>query len=98
MALNYPRASEVDTPEEVAKAFRQVIDEIKAIKETITSSDQMPPVGKVVAIKEDEKFYAGTVTEHHDDGTFEIEFFDGDDGCYGVDDLACNETKGAKDA
>lgn len=99
MALNYPRAGEVDTPEEVAKAFQQVIDEIKGNKARIdqmADSDQLPSDGEVVVVNENGNFYAGIATNASgEDRLVDVTFFDGDDGCFSIDDLV---KKGAKDA
>ena len=103
MALQYVRSGEVDTPEEVSSAFRKVIDAVNTNErkiEQMASSNQIPAAGEIVVISEDGNFYPGVVSECLDDGLFEVEFFDGDSGCYGVEDLACNaeNKKGAKDA
>ncbi|KKM72966.1 hypothetical protein LCGC14_1415220 [marine sediment metagenome] len=101
MAMKHVRIGEVDTPEEVAREINKVIDSLnhaEAKLEQLASGQRIPSVGEIAVVSEDGQFYAGIVTEVPETGFFEIEFFDGDAGCYGVEDLVCNIKKGAEDA
>lgn len=97
------RTNEVDTREEIAKLFTEIFA-LQAVTENavvmlMAINTQMPHPGKVVSIYEGGHFYLGVVSKHCEDGLFEVDFLDGDDGCYGVEDLACNAIKkGASDA
>ena len=44
-------------------------------------------IGDEVTISEDGQLYTGTVAKLLKDDEFEVDFPDGEDGCYGPDDL-----------
>lgn len=83
------RFSDVDTPDEVCKTINRVVDNLNQVEGKVL---QMvgASVGKVIAIREGKRVYGGVMTKVHDDGLFDVDFFDGDNGCYGLEDLACN--------
>ncbi len=98
------RRNEVDTQDEVAKVFTDVFTLLEATNKVVTNlataDSRRPHLGKPVLIHEDGNFYLGVVSKHCDAGLFEVDFLDGDNGCYGIEDLASNwtETKGDTDA
>jgi hypothetical protein len=103
MVMKHVRTGEVDTPEEVAREMNRVIDNVNQNEAKVCQigdRNLIPAVGEIVVIVEDAQFCGGIVTKYHDEKLFEVVFFDGDDGCYGIEDLACNagQEKGAKDA
>ena len=86
--MEHARFSDVDTSDEVCKQFNKVIDNLNQVEGKVC---QMASEPEIVVVRIGNKCHAGLKTHTYEDGLFEVEFFDGEDGCFSQEDLAKNQ-------
>lgn len=81
-------SDECDTLDEAQGLIQENSDRTCDLSERLAAVEARTiQVGDSVTIVEGDKKYTGVVAFTYNDGLFDVDFPDGDDGCYGPEDL-----------